>query len=247
MVKAQPMLRFQLREQLPAHLLFVAANIGIIVILMIVAQFMTGDDVTGSYTSISIGLSAGIYMSIIASTALRSTFRLGAQLGTSRNRCFLDFVLFSIITSFALAVTIEVVLSVFSAATISTKMFHFADLFSVLYLSELDAGALSLYQHLLSTVFNLCSILFCTAIGTILSMLFWRLNRLGRTILFILLIASPCWLSLLLAHSLITNLPTLFFFFGKPGNVMGVLLLAAALLFFLSWLLGRTVHIRPGK
>ena len=245
MVKAQPMLRFQLREQLPAHLIFVAANIGIIVILMIVAQFMTGDDVTGSYTSI--GLSAGIYMSIIASTALRSTFRLGAQLGTSRNRCFLDFVLFSIITSFALAVTIEVVLSVFSAATISTKMFHFADLFSVLYLRELDAGALSLYQPLLSTVFNLCSILFCTAIGTILSMLFWRLNRLGRTVLFILLIASPCWFSLLLAHSLITNLPTLFFFFGKPGNVMGVLLLATALLFFLSWLLGRTVHIRPAK
>ena len=171
MVKAQPMLRFQLREQLPAHLIFVASNIGIIVILMIVAQFMTGDDVTGSYTSI--GLSAGIYMSIIASTALRSTFRLGAQLGTSRNRCFLDFVLFSIITSFALAVTIEVVLSVFSAATISTKMFHFADLFSVLYLSELDAGALSLYQHLLSTEFNLCSILFCTAIVTILSILFW--------------------------------------------------------------------------
>ncbi len=98
MVKAQPMLRFQLREQLPAHLIFVAANIGIIVILMIVAQFMTGDDVTGSYTSI--GLSAGIYMSIIASTALRSTFRLGAQLGTSRNRCFLDFVLFSIITCY---------------------------------------------------------------------------------------------------------------------------------------------------
>ena len=62
MVKAQPMLRFQLREQLPAHLLFVAANIGIIVILMIVAQFMTGDDVTGSYTSI--GLSAGIYMTV---------------------------------------------------------------------------------------------------------------------------------------------------------------------------------------
>ena len=46
MVKAQPMLRFQLREQLPAHLIFVASNIGIIVILMIVAQFMTGDDVT---------------------------------------------------------------------------------------------------------------------------------------------------------------------------------------------------------
>lgn len=244
MMKDKPMLRFLLRENLPGYLLFVAANIGIIVILLIIAQFMTGD-VSVSYTSI--GLSTGIYMLVIASVGLRSSLRLGAQMGVSRNRCFLDFLLFSILSALVLSAAIEVVLSVFSAVTAATGMFHFSDLFAMLYLGELDAGALSLSQHLLSTGFNLCAILFCTAIGAILSMLFWRLNRLGRTIIVILLIAAPFWFSLLLVNSLSTHLPAFFFFAGQPRNVIAVLLLAAALLFFLSWLLSRTVHIRPGK
>lgn len=243
MGKAKPMLRFQLRDQLPADLIFIAANIGIVVILMIITH-VTGD-ASGSYTSI--GLSTGIYMLVIASVGLRSSLRLGAQLGVSRNRCFGDFVLSLILSSFALAITIEIVLSVFSAATASSGMCHFTDLFAMLYLGELDAGALSLSQHLLSTIFNLCIILFCTAIGSIFSMLFWRLNRLGRTILVILLIAVPFCFPMFLVYSLSTHLPALFFFVGKPTNVMAVLLLSAAVLFFLSWLLSRTVHIRPGK
>lgn len=243
MGKATPMLRFQLRDQLPANLIFIAANIGIIVIIMIITYVM--GSASGSYTSI--GLSTGIYMLVIASVGLRSNLRLGAQMGVSRNRCVLDFVLSLILSSFALAITIEVVLTLFSAATASSDMCHFTDLFAMLYLGELDAGALSLSQHLLSTIFNLCVILFCTAIGAIFSMLFWWLNRLGKILIVILLVAAPFWFSLLLVNSLSTHLPAFFFFAGQPRNVIAVLLLAAALLFFLSWLLSRTVHIRPGK
>lgn len=244
MVRVKPILRFQLRDQLPAHLIFIAANVGIVVILLIVTQFMTGETF-GSYTSV--GLSTGIYMLAMASVTLRSTFRLGGQMGVSRNSCFLGFVLYSILSAFVLSVAIECVLTVFSAVTASAGLFHFADLFAMLYLSELDAGALSLGQHMLSVLFNLCVILFCTAIGAILSMLFWRINRLGRTLVVILLIASPFWLSLLLIHSLSNHLPALFFFAGQPENVMAVLVLASALLFCVSWLLCWRVHIRPGK
>lgn len=244
MTRIKPMFRFQLSEHLLADLIFISVNFLIIALIFIAPiGFMRA-----SYNGYCI--SCCVYTLMVVPSALRCNMRLGAQLGVSRRTTFVSFLLHIVASAAVLSVVGECILT--AASTISSHFgeYSFSDLYPMLFLDGTRIHALSLEQHLLSVLFHFSVILLCATIGTALSMLLWRLNRLGQIVLTAAAASIPLWLPFLLigiASAQIQVPPLILTFFSTPSYLMGLFLISAAVLFCLSWIWGNTVNVRAEK
>lgn len=245
MKRLNVLLRMQFRELLFAHLIFLAVNIGIILILELVNYlfFSTNSNYTGFC------LTAGIYIFVLSVTTIRASMRLGAQMGTSRQTVCLAFALYALCGAVLMAVMGEVLLTAADFVCTSAGTMVISDLYPMLFLHETSLIDLTLAKHLQTILFNASVNLLCAALGAALSMLFWRLNKVGQVLAVVALCTLPMWVPYLLIRTVAYKIDLLPFYrlLSQPSFLILLFLAAAAVCLFLNGLWGRKVHIRPAK
>lgn len=245
MKRLNVLLRMQFRDMLFGHLIFLAVNIGIVLVLVLVNYmfFSTNSNYTGFC------LTAGIYIFVLSVTTIRTSMRLGAQMGTSRQTVCLAFALYALCCAVLMAVMGEVFLTAADFVCTHVGTMVISDLYPMFFLHEMDFIDLTLAQHLQTIFFNASVNLLCAALGAALSMLFWRLNRVGQVLVAVLLCTLPIWIPFLLIRTVAYKINLLPFYrlLSQPSFLIFLFLAVAAVCLLLNGLLGRKVSIRPAK
>ena len=246
MKQLNALLRIEFRGMLSAHLVFLGVNIGIVLIILFAISYSTLGT-NGTYQNFCV--TAGVYMFVMSVTSIRSTMRLGAQMGTSRRTMFLTFTLYALSSALLMAVVGEIFLTAANFITVRTGSVIVTDLYPTFFLNETNFIDFTLAQHLQTILFNASTAFLCTAFGAALSLLLWRLNKLGQVLAVALVCTLPMWLPLLLIRiaAYEIDLLTLYRLLEQPLFLDLSFLAISVVCLLLSGFWGRKVHIRPAK
>lgn len=246
MKRLNVLLRMQFRDMLFGQLIFLAVSIGVVLIMTIIS-YLAQEETPGSYQGFC--MTAGVFLFVLGTTTIRASMRLGAQMGTSRQTVCLTFAIYALISAVLMAVMGEVILTAASFVGIRTGYMSVSDLYPVFFLNGTDFIALTPAQHLQTILFNTSVSFLGAALGAALSMLFWRLNRVGQVLVAVLLCTLPIWIPFLLIRTAAYKIDLLPFYrlLSQPSFLIFLFLAVAAVCLLLNGLLGRKVSIRPAK
>ena len=242
----KPPLRYQLRELLVGDAVYLGINL--VFILLNFSSIMIWNGTNFYFNGFGLGC---IFLFLIYGIVLpRPSFRLSVQLGISRRTTFWSLLLSTVLGIAVLAIIGELLTIMARAATDTAETFFvYFNLYDIIYLN--NAVSLTLGQHVLSILVNITVLFLCFTIGLLLTLLFWRLSKLGCVIV-----------GLLLAFLFLGFPPILFSFQGLMGPVlrlleavkrtvllspwhgMALLFVAIVLLALVSWGLVRRLNIR---
>ena len=228
------------------QLIFLAVSISVVLIMMLIS-YLAQEETPGSYQGFC--MTAGVFLFVLGTTTIRTNMRLGAQMGTSRQTVCLAFALYALCGAVLMAVMGEVLLTAADFVCTPAGTMVISDLYPMFFLHEANFIDLTLAQHLQTILFNASVNLLCAALGAALSMLFWRLNRVGQVLAVVALCTLPMWVPYLLIRTVAYKIDLLPFYLllSQPSFLILLFLAAAAVCLFLNGLWGRKVHIRPAK
>lgn len=243
MKRIQALLRMHFGEMIFTQLIFQAVSIGAVLIMMIIS-YLAQEETPGSFC-----MTAGVFLFVVSTTTIRASMRLGAQMGTSRRTVCLAFAIYALIGAVLMAVMGEVILTAASFVGIRTGYMSVSDLYPVFFLNGTDFIALTPAQHLQTILFNASVAFLGTALGAAVSMLFWRLNKVGQVLAVVLLCTLPIWIPFLLIRTVAykIDLLPLYGLLSQPSFLILLFLAAAAVCLLLNGLWGQKVPIRPAK
>lgn len=204
--------------------------------------------------------SACIFSFVSGIVSIREYLRLGIQHGISRRTTFLSLVLASLLQALLLSLAGEILLTLGQmlwtnpGSPLYQEGLYYVDLYQLFYANEDFFSSLSLLQHLEAISFQSCTFLATQAVGALISLAFYRLNKVGKLVLAIggpvLLFNIPSWLMMLLPadSSFIQWVTNLFTWMGLSSwNWALFSIIAAVVLFAFDWLLCRRASITPAK
>ena len=259
-MKIYPSFRYQLHDQRPAILVFYGVMVGIILLNMLFLPFAPKDAnlqvTSGGITAVTM-----VFTFILSLCAFKDSFLLNMQHGISRHSQFWARMGAVAVVSAAMAVADEVYTLFIALLSFPFPNSFFAhSLYEICYASNMSAidGSFNYYSvHtsgatiLLSVVMSFFVLLAVNALGYLITVLNYRLNKVGKIILWC---GWPCLLiaisALLEANPWLEKaLQSLFMSFFKlclsslPRLCFTCLVLTAVLSGF-TWLLMRRAVVK---
>jgi|GEM_PF-2010283 len=187
-------------------------------------------------------MAGGIFSFVIGITTILTDLRLGLQLGVGRKSVAVTQVLGALLTSVTLAALSSALLMIGQVLMQGDSRFVVTDLYQMIYVR---GDTLSPGEQVINFLFNGTVFWLMSSFGTLLGLAFYRLNKLGRWILGIFLVA---FFNLGLPSFLEKNWLWVREFFGwlmtAPGNIMSCFLILTALFTAGGWLLLRRAPVR---
>lgn len=176
-----PVFRYRFRDSMTAVaavlLVMIAVTalcyLGIMGFGMITMTDETGESVTTD-TTMNFGMPIAIFMFVLGIVSIREDMRLGIQNGASRGSTFAANLACMLVTGL-------IVNAAFLLLTLVWNLFdtgvYIVDLFGTIYYGGVT---LSLTQTLIAAATGLALSICLAGLGTFISLMYWRLNRLGK-------------------------------------------------------------------
>lgn len=244
----KPAFRYSLRDYVSGIAVFLGVNL--LLVLFSFVGAISFDSGSEFYYS-GYGMGCAIFLLVCGIITPRASLRLCVQMGVSRRTAFLSFLISTLAASLVLAAAGDGLLAAAQHFGTGYSTLHFSDLYQLIY-ARMDS-TLTLSQHMHSILFSTAVMLCCAAVGMFLSILFWRLNKIGCIIagcsIPVLLIGLPSAVYRFRGplSSLIDLLESLAeAFLRSPWNAILTFLVVSAVLTLISYLLIRRVNIRSG-
>lgn len=206
------------------------------------ALILSSDSGTSGYFGVFC-MAGGIFSFVIGIVTILTDLRLGLQLGVGRRSVAVTQVLGAFLTSATLAACSSALLMIGQVLIQGNNRFVVTDLYQMIYTG---GDSLSLGGQVINFLFNGTVFWLMSSFGTLLGLAFYRLNKLGRWILGVFMVA---FFNLGLPSFIERSWPWVREFFGwlmtAPGNVMSCFLICTALFTAGGWLLLRRAPVRP--
>ncbi len=165
-------------------------SMGVVILVMIVLTAlcyfgivtfgsMTRTDGSGEVimesTTMNFSMPVAIFMFVLAIVSIREDMRLGIQNGAGRGTVFLANTACMLVTAVVLNVAFFIVTAVWSQFDTGV---YIVDFFGALYNNEPFFESLD--DLAISSVVLLALSIFLAALGTFISLMYWRLNKFGK-------------------------------------------------------------------
>lgn len=175
-----PVFKYRMRDCINSSLIIIAVMIALSLLvqfgIMSFGEFTAGESGFEESTStMNFTLPYVIFMFVLGIVTVREDVRIGIQNGASRNTSFLANVAAIIVTSALISVSSMVLYAAWNALDTGVVMIDF---YAMMYLgsySPTTAGNL-----LMSTIMTFFFSLSMAAVGSFLSLMYWRLNKIGK-------------------------------------------------------------------
>lgn len=237
-------LRYKLRSSLPGIAIFYAISIAVLFgILIGILQLIVKID--GMENSISgFGMAAAIMVFVVGIVTIREDLRLFIQHGIGRRTIFIMESLAILIVSMILALGERLLMMAGALITQHNPNVNVYDLYQNLFMAD-SVGKSPLITQIESLLAFFAVIAFTYFTGMLISLVFYRLNKLWTVIV---AVGAPLFLfvglPVLISYTdLSFDAPTNFIL-SSPWIFTGCTLAAAAALAFLNWLLLRRAPIK---
>ncbi len=181
-----------------------------------------------------------IFFLVLGIVGVREQLRLFIQLGTSRWTAWGGQLLGVGVSALACVLVLEAV-----ECLTSGRMFF--GIYKLIYLDGAFQG-ITLGQRLPGLVMSLCLMLCLFLLGSMLSLVFWRLGRYGKIIAVALIALIPWWLGIACNRfpavaEAVMNVVR--FWAVNPWNLIGTIVVAALVLAAIAAALLKTTQIQP--
>lgn len=244
-----PAFRYRLKNSLFSSGIFFGIMVLVTALLSVVFIGFSSDGARGSISSYT--FSASIMSFVLGICSVREDLRLSIQHGVSRKTSFIAGICSALCIGLVLALAGEILLAVSQAAFKGSESFYVTDIFQMIYL-ETFAMKLSFSQHAQSLFFGL-SIYICTYMaGMLISLVFYRLNKLWTVIVAVgvpvfFTVGLPLLIDRAGLWPVIAGPLGVFYkwFIKSPLSAVIFFLVCSAVLMMFSYLLVRRAPIKP--
>ena len=252
-INFRPAFKYKFRDTIKGIAVFYGIMVAISIGFIYLASLNLGNDneVTGQLSAFV--TTAAIMLFVLGIVAIREDIRLMIQNGIGRRTIFITELLLTLSVSFILAIAGELLITVGQVVIANWQGFFITDLYQMLYTNGVNYR-MSLAAHFESIVFAF-SIYVCASLaGILISLVFYRLNKIGTIImaigapLFLFVVLpitlnrSGVWYFLKLVLSTILE-----FILSSPWAFVFCFLLTTIFIGILSWLLMRRAPVKPAK
>ena len=228
-------------------------NMGVVILVMIVLTALcylgivtfgsiTRTDNSGEVimetTTMNFSMPVAIFMFVLAIVSIREDMRLGIQNGAGRGTVFLANTACMLVTSVVLNLAFFIVTAVWNQFDTGV---YIVDFFGALYTGEPFFESLD--DLAISSAVLLALSVFLSALGTFTSLMYWRLNKLGKWIVSIGMGAAVIlFIDVIIRYKVVADLlgRLMGWVFLTPWNlVLSFVILAAAFYVFSALLVRR--------
>ena len=252
-MKIYPSFRYQLRDQRIAILMYYAVLAGMILLSLIAMPFVSDEEShivsTNGVTAITL-----VFAFVLSLCAFKESFLMNLQHGVSRRSQFIARLGAMGTVCAVLAVADEIyTLIIAGLSWIFPQIFMGNSLYEMLYCSSLSEDILTIQVNLtsilLSVVFSFFALLAVCSLGYLITVLMYRMNKLGKIIFWVsmpvLFIILSTYLGEHMDGWLMTSLINAFLMcFASLPRMMLTCSLLTVLFSGLSWLLMRRAMVK---
>ena len=252
-MRLKPAIRYQLHEFWVGGFFFFLFNVGF-VILCFLGILKAWTESNSEFFFNWYDFSCAIYFLVFGLVLPRQAARLCVQMGVSRRTAYLSLFLAALPAALAMAAAGQVLLagSNLAARQVAPAIEgRFIDLFSLVY--HQGVWSPGVVTTLLSILYAALLMLAMYALGLFITLLFWRLNKLGCIIAVLVMLMVAAGVSTLFTVFSADLAPVTGAFWqlrnaclNSPGVALLLFLAAAAFLALIGWLLIRRTNIRAG-
>lgn len=214
-----------------------------VVLLLVFGGFwftFTSDD-NGHMTLSS--MSCAIWALVIGIVVFRGDLRLGNQMGVCHRSAFLSSILANVISYAIGAAAMTLITLVMQLLTNGRGRLEIREIYQVLY-STSDTYIMPAAGYMRMMILEFALLLCLGFFGTLCSIAFWRVNRLGKWALSIGMAAAGCiGLPYLLTHEISWVIQLVYLLAENVWALVAFFLVWAVIFFLATWLLTRRAPI----
>lgn len=174
-----PVFKYRMRDCVYSMLIIIAVMIALTLLVQVgivsFGTFSTDENGFEATSTMNFTLPYVIFMFVLGIVTVREDMRIGIQNGASRNTSFLSNVAAMVVTSLLLSVSCIIFYTVWNALDTGVIMIDFYAMMFLGNNSITTAG-----DMLMSAVMTFLFSLSFAAIGSFLSLMYWRLGKIGK-------------------------------------------------------------------
>ncbi|MCI2056923.1 MAG: hypothetical protein LKJ86_07225 [Oscillibacter sp.] len=237
----KPVFRYEMRDYLMGSWPFFAVIVAIVIASFAGAFLFNG----GEVSFMGYGMAACICLFVFGVVEPRPALRLCAQMGVSRRTAFVGNLISAVADCAILALAGEILFTI--AKVFAGSRMAFSDIYQLFYQNEHLMEQLSIGGHVLSILLNTACMLAAYCLGMFFTFLFWRLSKVWCVVA---AVAIPLTLNIVpaavyrcvpLARAARAFIDLLA---SSAWNLMGFLVIVAAVFAVISYLLVRKANIK---
>lgn len=244
-----PIFRYRLKSSFMSVCIFYGIMLLLNVLFAVSVIGFSGNASGGSLSSYT--FSASIMTFVLGICSVREDLRLSIQHGVSRKTGFIAGICSALCIGLSLALAGQLLLGVSQFALRDSDSFYITDIFQMLYLNNF-IGQLNFSQHVQGAFFGF-SVLVCAHMaGTLISLVFYRLNKIWTVIVAVgapafFIIGLPLLVYKTALWRIIGEPMQAFYkwFIKSPFSAFIFFLALAAVLSLFSYLLIRRAPVKP--
>jgi len=249
----RPAFIYKFRETIKIIVIFLGIMAAILTGVIYLVSLNLGNDnaVSGSLSAFMTVTANMLF--VVGIATIREDIRLMMQNGIGRRTVFTVELLLILSASLILAVAGDVFIAIGHTVTADWQGFFITDLYQLLYANE-GNYKMSFVQHFESIAFAFSIYVCATLAGILISLIFYRLNKIGTIVL---AIGAPLFFFVVLPITLNRTgvgyylkplLVAIFeFIHSSPWAFMLCSLLTSIIIGIFSWLLMRRAPVKPAK